>query len=1422
MTNKEIEIVNAYENNLKNITTHIPHNCICGICGVSGSGKTSLAKSVIARFGERNFYYSLPSFMRGKFYKNNEAKVDNILNLPSVYMIDVKNSNRNIRSTVATSTNILSYLRDLFCIESKNSVYPRLFSYNILEENGGGACSLCKGTGIADTIILENIIGDINKSIFKGGFVCINEKGIKNTKVSDLFLKAFCEKNHISYDKPVNEYSREELNLLFNGTNQIIDFTDRSGANGGKKSLTFSGISGSLLDVYIRTKNEKIEKLIVKGICPSCNGTRYREQVLSYKVDGKTITDILSMSINDFANFINTYENENAFEIINKLREISNALVRIGIGYLELSRDISSVSGGELQRLKIAKCISTKIFDSCFILDEPSLGLHSKDIDKLISELQELKKNNNTIIIIEHNRKLLSYCDYILELGEKGGDLGGKIIYSGPNINKYREATNFFREKKKEISDFITLKGITCHNVINETINIPINSFTTIIGVSGSGKSSAINNYFFNKLNRYLKGEIDPQLKINTKLSNVYSLVQEQGVTNSCSIVATYLGIFDIIREIFSDLPESKNIGFTKSHFSLSRGLGLCDLCQGKGTIQNDDNDAEEICPLCEGDKFDSQILKIKYKELNIAELLSSDIHDIVPYFSQHSKVVEILKCCEEIGIGYLSLGREMPSLSKGELQRLRLAKEIADYNSSNCIYILDEPSKGLSDNDIELLLKSLDKLIKKGNTIIAIEHNALMISQSDYCIEFGPGAGKEGGKIIYSGRPSQINTSDIIPENLLNERSLSNAKSLKSVDININDKIYPIKKYTVTLISGGIASGKTFTAKNILFGNSFKKYVSLVNTQGKYLTRNIFAAPINNQKLPLCRLINATDRFYKKNERVSETLDLDQYISNLFYEHGEKFCSNCNTSLGYVNFYGKCKCGNEIKFITNKNAFAYSKKSCKCPVCNGDGEHETYNFNEIINNEELFLEVKNLLLKRERFSKMSQLLKSSYDINIDKDFGNMSKEEQRIFLYGDRKLIVYDEDWKRDFFWPGCNDILKSSLSYLNPNYVERIKNTYSSQICTYCKGTGLMEDICSTKLGSMDFLTFMNTPIQDLYLYLCNYYRQKKLNTDVFIKTLNDLISYGMGNIHLGIKTRNLSVGQLSLVQFILYKRHPIFNTLLLWDDFSAGKNKELIDILINDLQLLGEQGITSLIFDGNSYLVNKSSNVIQLNEIPKEHILKENSKNVLYIHTEDETEKVDRNNFTISSRVTLGSVSSINNTIKNIFKTFYPSSSFSLSKENEKCKDCEGSGYYEINAGNLGYVKHKCPKCKGTGFNDSILSKYIDEFNFPLIMNNKIKDIQSWIKKYCTKEDYDFVEYAIGLGLGNISLNKNIGCLSYNEASILFLLKFIFDSEEKVLRVKNLFIDLDASFQNTIINIIDTLCSINSKKVYIYDNC
>ncbi|MDE7251624.1 MAG: ATP-binding cassette domain-containing protein [Acetatifactor sp.] len=1437
MENRKIKVVGAKENNLKNINISIPQGIICGICGVSGSGKSTLAKDIIANSGIRNFSFSIPTYMRRTLYSGKRPDVIRVENLPPVYLIDIKNANKSVRSTVATASGLMSVLRNMFCVKYSN-VEPRLFSYNILKKNGGGACEECLGTGSADTISEKAMFADDDKSIFQGGFSYVNEKGIKNTKITEKFLVAFCKENNINIHSAVCELSEKERHLLLYGSSKIIHFTDRSGANRGIKELPFPGICNALLDVYKRTKNERIAPSVIRARCSCCQGTRYNEKSLSYKLGGKNISEILSMSIIETVDFVDALQEKEMQDLKKEYLSIARELVGIGVGYLDLNRNISSVSGGEFQRIKLARCIALDVYNSCFILDEPSTGLHSSDIDKLIDIINKLKSKNNTVLIVEHNTQILRQCDYLIEMGELGGAKGGSVIYSGTIDNDLFQKTKtgaaiISKESKfsntcEDIAEYIMLRNINVHNVHNENLKVPLGKFVTIVGVSGSGKSSVLNNALIPALNEYMSDHNEnPDLEIVGEIDNVVSLSQDQSVANSRSMVGTVLDILDDIRDIFAGLPESKKKGYNRSYFTLNGGKGLCPQCEGSGIIQDEDNESEELCPVCGGKRFSADVLKIKYNGYNIADILSLELQRLLNIFPQE-KINDVVQQCMEIGIGYLSLNRTTVSISKGEYQRIRIAKAISNTNNGKVLFILDEPSKGLHMSDIDCIVHSIKRLVEKGNTVIAIEHNLGVIAKSDYVIEFGPGAGNEGGKIIYSGTPGKITMSGTKTAEAFHkscnkfETDRQRKVLMDEFKIPWNGIDVPIKLNKVNWIQGNIATGKSTIAKEILYGNPLKKYVSAINVQGKYITRDITARECETKGMPLARLVDVTERFYKKSERLMETLDFDYFVSNMFYEYGVVHCTRCGCAMEKVNVSERCRnCGAENHILIHKNAFAYGKKTCKCQVCNGNGRLSTYNFDKILADRNLYRMMMELLYDRTRISRIAPLLKEKYSIDISKKIEDMSDEEKRIFLYGDKKkeVLYKDKAKQKVYYWAGCNELIHTNFSYARDDFIKAVKETYIERTCPKCHGKGVPDLILGVSYKNIMYDDFVNRPIS----WVCEQMDLSAVKCEeekILRNYLENILQIGLGHLHLAGHVSDTSVKERSIIQYLLYKLNPIENSIIVWDDFSAGKTEKDIAILVHDFEDTLEKGMTIVIFDGTLKAEITDCTLPQINKLKFNESVGKCIGGKYGCSVEEDNPEMaeDRLEMILYSRTSAATISETVSRIRTIFKAKDAKYSYSQQCDIEKCSVCGGMGFYDINIGALGMMKKICPDCNGTGFSKEINSVKVNDFSFSQLLYSDIQTVYDWLQKGEDKQTAENLKIFIDMGLGKIIYGKGLNELSYNECSLLLLIKYIKSTRNQEIWLKNMFIDIEKTAFESILHVLNAACIANKKKINI----
>lgn len=1321
----------------------------------------------------------------------------------------------------------MSVLRNIFkdygtSENSDNNISARLFSYNIDEINGGGACPLCNGRGTADTINEDTLIKNVEKSILCGGLEFVSDKGIKFTKISEKFIEAFCKEYKIDINCPVGKLDKAEISLIMRGSNKIIKFTDKSGANNGKKELKFPGIVGALMDVYNRTKNEKISAVVVNGICPACLGSRYNRQALSYMINGKNISEVLNMSITDSRYFIDSLLSDkyaNVDGLKKEFHSICEELESIGVGYLNLSRSVSSVSGGELQIIKLARQLALDMIGYCYVLDEPSTGLHFSDIDRLMKSLIRLKNNGNTILLVEHNIQLLRSCDYIVEMGEKGGIAGGRVVNVGTlsEVVKQNSLTSVLLRSEnidvvshdtEQFDEYISITNVSVNNLKNISLKVPLNCFVTVAGVSGSGKSTAINNVLAQELNAFLlRKPSQHNLVVKGTFERFISLEQDQTVANSRSYIASMLDVMDEIKNAYANTIESKGNGFDKTFFGFNSGKGICEYCNGSGSIIDDDGESEEVCPICDGKRYRDDILEILYKGYNIAELLALNIEELIPLF-EGNKIEKILRTCQDIGIGYLSLDRSLPSLSKGELQRLRIVKEICNDDVKKTIFLLDEPSKGLHDADTSCIVSALKKLVSKGHTVIAIEHNLQVIAQSDYLIEFGPGAGDKGGLIVFEGSPSDILKSETETSKAFigiqslhkNNSVLSNGSNKVDIKFSISDlnesySDIAIKRNQINVIHGGIASGKSTIASKILFAIPFKIYVSGISNQGKYLTRDIQVKNCDAEQLPLSRLINITDKFYKRYERVSETLDLDYYISTLFYDYGN----------------GKCN----AKGVIHKNAFNMSKKSCKCDVCSGKGRITTYDFETIFEDKCLTDELYALLYDRTRYKRISPLIKDKYKLDLSKPYNKLNDDEKKLFLYGNKKMEVIYSEKNKTYHWDGCNDLLRANIAYAKENLANILRESFGEKVCPYCNGKGVESQILEVKYKDISFEKFIYSDF-DWLLKKLSEKSALCIEEEKLIEALTVMVNLKLGNLSLASYMSELSLGEKSIIKYLNYKFNPLYDTMIVWDDFSAGKNSEVIELLLQEFKEMCQLGVTFALFEEAVEL--KGTNEIVISDKFRKSEIIDNSvstENFGCFLDKDLSLAEDRIDMHLSSKTSIATLSGTIAKIRNEFRKKYPQYTFVLQNDDEKCIRCKGLGYYEINTGKLGMNECKCPDCNGTGINESLEKCTLHGRNIAELLSMSVSELYLWLGNNGYSSISKSLKVFIDLGIGSIQYGKGINQISFNEGTMIIIAKFLL-SKETTLQIKNAFIDVSSNEITECIARINISCVKFKKKI------
>ena len=667
-----------------------------------------------------------------------------------------------------------------YCDFSLPELEPRLFSFNAPY----GACKECKGLGITQHIDIDLLIPDKSLSILDGAIKPLNlEQNIYMTNVITV-----AKYYNIDLSIPVKDMKKEDLDIILFGSKELINF-EYTSKNGNKRYTTdyYEGFVNNLERRYIETTStwirEWIEGYMVESVCPKCKGARLNSDVLNVFVGKKNIYELTCLSIKELIVFfdklkLNNEEKQISELIIKEIKSRLEFLNNVGLSYLTLNRSAGTLSGGESQRIRLATQIGSRLSGVLYVLDEPSIGLHQKDNERLINSLKEMRDLGNTLIVVEHDEDTMRAADYLIDIGPKAGDAGGYVVAAGTPeevMKNDKSITGRFLSGKEKIEIpkirrkgnglKLSIKGAKENNLKNINVNIPLNTLTVITGVSGSGKSTLINEILYKTLRKEIYGSKDIPGKCKKiegieNIDKVIDITQDPIGRTPRSNPATYVGVFDDIRDVFSEMKESKIRGYTKSRFSFNVKGGRCEECWGDGVKKIEMHFLPDVyvpCDLCKGTRYNSETLEVKFKGKNISEVLDMRVSEAIEFFESVPKIKNKLQILSDVGLGYIKLGQSAPTLSGGEASRVKLAKELQKKPTGKSIFILDEPTTGLHSADIKKLLVILERIVDNGDTVLIIEHNLDVIKVADYIVDLGPDGGSGGGSVVATGTPEDI-----------------------------------------------------------------------------------------------------------------------------------------------------------------------------------------------------------------------------------------------------------------------------------------------------------------------------------------------------------------------------------------------------------------------------------------------------------------------------------------------------------------------------------------------------------------------------------------------------------------------------------------------------------------------------------------
>ena len=1265
-----ISIRNAKENNLRSVSLDIPKNNLIVVTGVSGSGKSSLVFDVINKAAESQYLGSFSTYAHQFLGKLRHPDVELVEGLSPSISIDQHSAQNNPRSTVGTLTGIYDHLRLLFarCGKYPYGVAPfridrSLFSFN----SPSGACPACKGLGIEDRLDPDLLVADASRSIRDRALVITAPNGyIIYSQVTMDVLNQVCNAEGFDVDIPWQNLTSEQKKIVLYGSDKIeIPFGKHtlesrmrwSGITAKpRENGLYEGIIPIMEEILKRDRNKNILRFVRSGTCSVCKGSRLNDKALSIRIGDLNIADLSSLQIDHLEHVLIQINSGNetrqtASTIIDPSLKKIKVLRELGLGYLTLNHEAGTISGGEYQRLRLAVQAGTGLRNVLYLFDEPSIGLHPRDTKKVLTILKELRNQGNTVIVVEHDEAFIHAADWIIDIGPGAGIHGGEVLQNIP-VSKIRELPDEVIRKSRTLSfltgieklevpdqrrkgdGFLRITGASANNLKNIEVCFKLKTLNAVSGVSGAGKSTLVQNILGNFLRKTIQGSTDIPGKYSSitgwePVKKVIVIDQSPIGRTPRSNPATYTGLFDSIRDLFTGLPMAKERSYKKGRFSFNTPGGRCEACEGSGYQEigmHFMGNVEILCETCEGRRFDNETLEVRYKGKNISEVLDLFISEAKVFFSDQSKILRFLTTMYDLGLGYLKLGQRSSTLSGGEAQRIKLATELAKPGSDHTLYILDEPTTGLHQADVSKLLLALNNLVEQGNTVLMIEHHPGLLAAADHIVDLGPESGDAGGFVVATGTPEQImendkswtgkalksyfagpvDTTPIVTDQERMEQSEPAAihfngittHNLKNIDVTIPHN-------QVTVLTGVSGSGKSSLAFDTLFAEGKNRFMESFSTYARSQI-GMKEKPDFDEVSGLTPVLAIDQRTISDNPRSTVGTITGIYdLYRLLYSR-----------IGYSAMDTEA---------VHSSLFSFNHQQGACPACDGLGSRTVCDPDKLVTYPEKSLlagaldGTKTGKFYGEPYGQYIATLRTvgeKHGIDFSCSWSALSPEHKKIAMYGtgDEK---YEVSWqyKRgertgehrfSGIWQGFAGLVNEEYDRKHADHRGKDMLPLMRQdACVECMGMRLCKKALSYHILGINIATLSSFSVSDSIRFFERFKKEatgpEKIIGDQLVSTILEKFHFisGMGLPYLSVDriASTLSGGEAQRIKLAGQLGSGLTGITYILDEPTTGLHPSDVKRLMGMIGLLKEQGNTVVIVEHDRDVILSADQVIDL---------------------------------------------------------------------------------------------------------------------------------------------------------------------------------------------------------------------------------